>query len=72
MERKSRRGKIFFSCSTYPDCDYALWNKPLKEPCPSCGWAILTLKTTKKRGTEKVCPQKDCRYNELIEPPEEA
>jgi len=72
MERKSRRGKIFFSCSTYPDCDYALWNKPLKEPCPSCGWAILTLKTTKKRGTEKVCPQKDCRYTELIEPPEEA
>ncbi|HFB98319.1 MAG TPA: DNA topoisomerase I, partial [Bryobacterales bacterium] len=69
MKRKSRRGKIFYSCSRYPDCDYAIWNEPVAEPCPQCGWPILTIKTTKRRGTEKVCPQKDCSYAEPIEPP---
>ena len=67
MKRKSRRGKIFYSCSTYPGCDYAVWDEPLSEPCPSCGWPVLTLKTTKRRGTEKVCPQKDCGFAEPVE-----
>ncbi len=67
LKRKSRNGKIFFSCSSYPDCKYAVWNEPIDEPCPSCGWPILTLKTTKRRGTEKVCPQKDCSFSEPYE-----
>ena len=62
LKRKSRYGKIFYSCSEYPKCNYALWNAPLKESCPDCEWPILTLKTTKRRGTEKVCPQKECQY----------
>ena len=67
MQRKSRRGKIFYSCSTYPKCDYAVWNEPVNEPCPRCGWPVLTIKTTKKRGTEKVCPQQECSYAEPYE-----
>jgi DNA topoisomerase-1 len=67
MKRKSRRGKIFYSCSTYPDCDYAVWNEPVAEPCPNCGWPVLTIKTTKRKGTEKVCPQKDCSFSEPFE-----
>ncbi|WP_430009110.1 type I DNA topoisomerase [Methylophaga lonarensis] len=67
LTRKSRRGKVFYSCSEYPSCDYALWNEPVKEPCPNCNWPILTLKTTKSKGTEKVCPQKDCGYSEKVE-----
>ena len=66
LKRKSRYGKIFYSCSTYPECKYAVWNEPLNEPCPQCGWPILTLKTTKRRGSEKVCPQKDCGYAEQL------
>lgn len=62
LKRKTRAGKIFYSCSGYPKCDYALWDPPVKESCPACHWPILTLKTTKRRGTEKVCPQKDCKY----------
>lgn len=64
LKRKSRFGKIFYSCSTYPDCKYAVWNEPLPEKCPECGWPFLTLKTTKRRGTEKVCPQKECKFSE--------
>ncbi len=67
LKRKSRRNKIFFSCSGYPKCDYATWNEPLEEPCPRCGWPILTIKTTKRRGTEKVCPQKECTFSEPVE-----
>ena len=67
LTRKSRRGKIFYSCSEYPGCDYALWNEPVKEACPDCEWPILTIKTTKSRGTEKVCPQKGCGYSEKVE-----
>lgn len=64
LERKSRRGKIFFSCERYPKCDYALWNKPLNESCPDCKWPILTVKTTKRNGTEKVCPQQNCHFSQ--------
>lgn len=64
MQRKSRRGKIFYSCSKYPTCDYAVWNQPLEDACPSCQWPMLTMKTTKSRGDEKVCPQKGCGFVE--------
>ena len=67
LKRKSRRGKIFYSCSTYPDCDYAVWNEPVEGPCPDCNWPMLTIKTTKKRGTERVCPQQDCKFSESFE-----
>lgn len=71
LQRKSRYGKIFYSCSTYPDCKYAIWNQPVAEICPQCGWPILTIKTTKRRGTEKVCPQKECKFSEPHELAEE-
>ena len=67
LKRKSRRGKIFYSCDRYPDCSYAVWNEPINEACPQCGWPMLTLKVTKRRGAEKVCPQQDCNFTEAIE-----
>ncbi len=62
LKRKSRKGKIFFSCARYPDCKYATWNEPVAKPCPKCAWPILTIKVTKKRGTELVCPRQTCGY----------
>ncbi|GGP26106.1 type I DNA topoisomerase [Silvimonas amylolytica] len=69
-EKKSRYGKLFYSCSTYPKCTYATWNPPIAEPCPKCAWPVLTLKTTKRRGVEKVCPQKECGFSEQVSPPD--
>lgn len=66
MKRKSRMGKIFYSCSRYPDCKYALWNEPVAKQCPKCAWPLLMIKTTKKRGTELVCPNKPCDFSEQI------
>lgn len=67
LKRKSKRGKIFYSCSCYPKCSYAVWDEPINEPCPQCGFLMLTVKTTQKRGTEKVCPQKNCNFVEKVE-----
>ncbi len=75
LKRKSRYGKIFYSCSRYPDCKYATWNPPLAQACPKCAWPILTIKTTKRKGTERVCPRKECGFAEpapeLAPPPQE-
>jgi DNA topoisomerase-1 len=70
VSRKSRYGKIFYSCSRYPDCKFAVWNEPLDEPCPACGFLMMTIKTTKRKGTEKVCPIKNCGHAEPYEKPE--
>jgi len=64
MERKSRYGKLFYSCNRYPDCKYAVWDPPVRQPCPKCGHPIMTIKTTKRRGMELVCPDKTCGHRE--------
>jgi DNA topoisomerase-1 len=70
VERKSKRGKIFFGCSNYPDCDFVLWNRPVAEKCPKCGAPYLVEKTTKKHGHQVLCNNEDCDYArsaELVE-----
>jgi DNA topoisomerase-1 len=69
LKRKSRRGKIFFSCERYPECDYAIWNQPLAQPCPQCHWPITSIKITKRSGSQRVCPQQDCKFAEPWEEP---
>ncbi len=66
VSRKSRYGKIFYSCSRYPDCKFAVWNEPLDEPCPKCGFLMMTKKETKRKGKEKVCPIKNCGHAEPL------
>lgn len=67
VKRQSRKGRIFFSCARYPDCKYAVWNEPIDQSCPKCAWPILTVKKTKKRGTELVCPRQTCGYVKQVE-----
>jgi DNA topoisomerase-1 len=69
LKRKSRRGKIFYSCEHYPKCEYAIWNMPLAQPCPKCHWPITSIKTTKRSGTQRVCPQQDCKFVEPWDEP---
>ena len=67
LKRKSRKGKIFYSCAGFPKCDYALWNEPVNKPCPSCAWPIITIKETKRSGRQMVCPQNGCGYSETLD-----
>ena len=62
VQRRSRRGKYFYGCHRYPDCDFASWNKPIPEPCPQCKYPFLVLKYSKKLGNYTACPQKECGY----------
>ena len=69
MEKKSRYGKIFYSCNRYPKCKYALWDEPQEDPCPKCAFPLTVVKTTKRYGTVQKCPQEECDYQvTLVEP----
>jgi DNA topoisomerase-1 len=71
VERKSRRGKVFYGCANYPKCDFTLWNKPVAEPCPACGWGFLTEKITKRHGRQFLCANEACDYSRSVEMEEE-
>jgi DNA topoisomerase I len=62
VERKSRRGKVFFGCANYPDCDFTLWNRPIPEKCPDCGAPFLVEKNTKRHGRQLICNNEECSY----------
>jgi DNA topoisomerase-1 len=62
VERKSRRGKVFFGCANYPDCDFVLWNRPVLEPCPTCTETFLVEKITKRHGRQLMCHKEECGY----------
>jgi len=64
VERKSRRGKIFYGCSRYPECTFAIWDKPVAKECPECGANFLVEKTTKRQGAFCACMEKGCGYKE--------
>lgn len=67
LQRKSRKGKIFYSCGDYPKCDYALWNEPIDKACPQCAWPVLTIKESKRSGRQILCPKEGCGYSEKEE-----
>ncbi len=56
--RKSKRGKAFYGCSKYPECDFISWNKPTGEICNKCG-SYMIEKVTKSE-TKVICSDKDC------------
>jgi len=62
VQRSSKRGKIFYGCSRYPDCAFATWDKPVSKECPECGAKFLLEKTTKKQGTFLACHTKECGF----------
>ncbi len=63
LERNTRKGKLFFSCSKYPECTFATWYRPVKKHCPQCEMDFLVDKKT-KAGHYLVCLNKKCGYKE--------
>ncbi len=61
-EKKSRYGKLFYSCNRYPDCKFALWDPPVTQPCPKCGFPVLVKKVYKKKGEFLKCPKEGCDW----------
>ena len=65
VERKSKRGTVFFGCDKYPDCDFVLWNEPTGEICPDCG--ALLVKKALKKGTSVECSNRSCGYKKVVQ-----
>ena len=66
VERKSKRGKVFYGCSRFPKCDFATWDKPVAEECPQCGAKILVEKKSKKQGAFLACLKKECGFKKNL------
>lgn len=69
IERRSRRGKTFYGCNRYPDCNFVSWGKPVAEKCPECSSSYLVEKWL-KAGPQLQCPS--CKYKRPIDAPQEA
>ena len=65
VERKSKRGTVFFGCDKYPECDFTLWNEPTGEECPDCG--ALLVKKILRKGTTIECSNRSCGYKRVLE-----
>ena len=61
LEKRSRKGRLFYGCSGYPDCKRVFWNKPTDKKCPECG-SLLVEKKTKNHQYE--CSNSECKYKE--------
>jgi DNA topoisomerase-1 len=66
VERRSKRGRTFYGCNRYPECDFVAWGKPLNEKCPECGSSYLVEKWLKGGGTVQ-CPNVECKYKRPLE-----
>ena len=64
-EKKSRKGKIFFSCTKWPECDFALWDRPVAQACPN-GDSPIMVEKVNKSGMTLMCPK--CREKVAAEP----
>lgn len=68
VERRSKRGRIFYGCDTYPECDFVSWDQPVAEPCPNCG--AMLVKKRSKNGATIQCTE--CGYKREEQEQEEA
>lgn len=64
IKRKSKKGRLFYGCNNYPDCDFVSWDEPIKDLCPKCGKTLF-----KKKGKKgKVyCITENCGYEKIKE-----
>jgi DNA topoisomerase-1 len=67
VERRSKKGKTFYSCNRYPKCRFSVFSPPVAESCPKCGFAVLVRKETKKDGKILACTVKGCGFKRKVE-----
>jgi DNA topoisomerase-1 len=61
VERRSRKGKTFYGCNRWPECNFVAWGKPVPEKCPECGSPYMVEKWL-KAGTFWQCPNQECKH----------
>ena len=74
VKKKSARGYVYYSCDTYPTCQFMTWDKPLKTKCPNCDSSLFRHTDRDSKEVTDVCLREGCGYKELVKeglPPEE-
>ena len=66
LVKRSKKGKKFFGCSNYPECDFVSWNEPVKDKCEECG-SYMVLKYSKTKGKYAQCSNSDCGNIKIVE-----
>ena len=69
LERMSHKGRKFYGCEHYPECDFVSWDMPVREKCPVCG-SMMVLKRGRKGAMAHVCTNETCRHRVELTPQE--
>jgi DNA topoisomerase-1 len=70
VERRTRKGRVFYGCSNYPACTFTSWDRPLGRPCPLCGHMLVAKRARRSATRAIVCSNKGCPYKETPKPRE--
>ncbi|OUM96991.1 MAG: DNA topoisomerase I [Thermobacillus sp. ZCTH02-B1] len=68
IERRSKKGRVFYGCDKYPGCDYVSWDRPTDKSCPACGTRLVEKRS--RSGGRLQCP--DCGHSEELPEEQEA
>ena len=63
IRRRSKKGRVFYGCSNFPNCNFISWEEPVKEKCPQCNGIMVKKKT--KKGIRIQCMDKKCGYKRI-------
>ena len=66
IKRKTKKGRIFYGCSNYPECSFMSWKKPVNKKCPECH-SILVVTQDRKNGNYYECSNPECNFKELLD-----
>jgi DNA topoisomerase-1 len=67
VQRRTKRGRLFYGCNRYPDCQYTLWSKPVPMPCPECQAPFLVEQGGARKGKVLRCVREGCSYESPVE-----
>jgi DNA topoisomerase-1 len=67
VQRRTKRGRVFYGCSRYPDCQYTLWSKPVPVPCPNCQAPFIVEQGSTRKGKSLRCIHQGCGYESPAE-----
>ncbi|PRR70503.1 type I DNA topoisomerase [Neomoorella humiferrea] len=65
VARRTKKGRRFYGCQNYPECDYVSWEKPAGRDCPHCGTRMV--EKSSRHGVRLICPNKECAYEEMVQ-----
>ncbi len=69
LVRNTKRGRVFYGCERYPDCDFTSWDMPVDDRCPLCGSPMVLKRDRRKDAAWHVCTNENCKHRVEVEIP---